>query len=248
MKKSIAFCIFTAFFSISSSSFSKDLGVEGKVWKIEERDLRERILQSAGNVDEKGIEQAFKKSVDDFYEGFPKRSFPQIERSETKFVDLTVTVQEDVIAPIKNPDTGKWQWKVIVQKGAKANPFDAPTEPAILFFFDGGDPEQAELLKRVVAKYPIVIPIEVAGNNLLKLSKELNKQILYGNEALTNRLKITHVPSFAYQGLGQYSRYLAVSAFARPFNLKQIEGVLQSVTPRINMPQVSEPINATPVK
>lgn len=245
MKKSRTISILvSALFAFSSiNAYSKDLGVQGKVWLIEERDIRERMVEGAARLDEENIKDEFRTSVDRFFNDMPRRELPTIDKGQTKFVDLSIVVKEDITAPIK--ENGAWTWKTIVAKGTRINPLDKVPMSGAMFFFDGGDIDQVELLNALLAKHPYtVIPIESGGRNLQNLIKQHNRQIFYASDAFIKRFQITNLPSLAYQGQGQYSPYLAVSAFPRPFDIRLVDSILQSAFPQLQKLTPKEAGNA----
>lgn len=218
---------------ISVNAGAVDLGVQGKIWPIAERDVRELMLEQLSATDEDKIQRKLQDSFDTFFDRLPKRTFLSPDKNNTKLVDVSITAQEDIVAPIKN-ELGLWVNTVVVKKGTVSNPLLIQPPTSALLFFDGADKEQVAVVERLMERFPYtVFPVETAGNNFKPLLEKFNRPLFFGNPEITDKFKITELPSLVYPSYGQSRGYLAVTSLSRPFNAKIYEKIIEEAFPSV---------------
>lgn len=210
--------------SISCNAAAVDLGVQGTIYPIAERDIREMLLESAAKVDWGQVQSGMVKRAETFGERLTPFTVGVARQTETLFSDPSIETTEDIYGPVKRAN-GSYAWDVIIPKGTKKNPLESTTWTQNLFLFNPNDPEQLELAKEVMDRFGLrVMPVLTRGNPQA-LGKEFNRPIFYANQALMDRFNIKSVPAMLGVGKDQYKNLVAVTYFSKPFDK---ELVLQS--------------------
>src|SRR5690606_8973494 len=96
-----------------AGAHAKDYGVQGQIWAIAERDMREVVLEQASRVDWSAKNQELEESARTYLDRLPKRFLPVAQKTTTVWTDPSVQTTEDVLAPVKQPD-GSFAWQVII--------------------------------------------------------------------------------------------------------------------------------------
>lgn len=226
MRKSVVTAALLAGFL--SHSIAMDLGVQGQVWPVTEIDFRQLMLESAGKVDLKAVQDEVKSSADKYFDGMPRRRLPSAEQTHTTFIDPSITVANDIMVPVADP-AGDYQWQVLFAKGTKVNPLEKYRPLTAMLYFDGSSEEQLKFVREALAANPMrIVPVEVAGANVKTLSKSFNRPIFYANEEMMARFKVTELPALLYPGSGDMSLFLGLTAFAAPYKQPELEAVWSS--------------------
>lgn len=200
-----------------SVSGAKDLGTQGTVWPITERDIRELVMESAARADWKGAEQDMKESADSYTDRLPRRTMVVAAKTETRWIDPSIKVDSDIKVPVKQAN-GEFAWQVLHKAGTMVNPLAVTRPNNAMLFFSGTDREQVALMKRLWAAAPgLIMPIDVSGSNVQKLSESAGFPVFYAHEAMLTRFNINRAPSLLYPGAGDRKLYLGLTTLSRPY-------------------------------
>lgn len=165
---------------------SGDLGVQGPIEEIEERDLIEEMQERASKIDwEKKKQQAYKRA----WKNIPITQLDHATEDRVRVIDPTVTVKEDII--VDNPHQ-KGEKLVLAKRGDKINPLQLRVFDRILVVFDPTDKKELEYVKnnytrwieeRATAPYTVVkllitsIDRDNGWEEIGKLSDSFNEPI-----------------------------------------------------------------------
>jgi hypothetical protein len=215
---------------------AKDLGVQGRVWPITERDMREVLMESAARADWDKAQEGLVESARTYFSRLPKRPMPTPLKTETHWVVPAITLDSDIRIPEKQTD-GSFAWKVLYPAGTVVNGLAYAVPDTAMLFFDGNDKDQVALVRQATAKYPAkFMAVEATGANVKEISELAGFPIYYGSPEILSRFQISKVPSVLYAGTGSHSLHLGVTEFARPFRLDVLEATVKHLLPK--------PINA----
>lgn len=200
-----------------SASCAKDLGVQGTVWPITERDIRELVIESAARADWKDVQKDMKESANSYAGRLPSRTMPVAAKTETRWIDPSIKVDSDIKVPVKQAN-GEFVWQVLHKAGTTVNPLSVTRPNNAMLFFSGTDREQVALMKRLWAAAPgMIMPIDVSGANVQKLSETAGFPVFYAHDAMLSRFNIDRAPSLLYPGAGDRKLYLGLTTLSRPY-------------------------------
>lgn len=198
-------------------SSAKDLGVQGTVWPITERDIRELVMESAARADWKEAQLGVKESANSYADRLPRRTMTVAAKTETRWIDPSIKVDSDIKVPVKQAN-GEYTWQVLHKAGTSVNPLAMTRPNNAMFFFSGTDREQVALMKRLWAAAPgLIMPIDVSGSNVQKLSESSGFPVFYAHDAMLARFSINRAPSLLYPGAGDRKLYLGLTTLSRPY-------------------------------
>ena len=222
---------------------AKDYGVQGNVFEIIEKDIRQSLMESAADADWKKAADEAQESAKTYIDRLPKRGFGTADKTFTTWVDPSMVLSSDIQAPMQQPD-GSYAWRVLHPKGTRVNPLQYSRPITGMFFFDGSKPEQVELLRELLEKEPFrLVPVEAGAGNLNTLSGDFQRPIFYASDAMLSRFQVRHLPSLLYPGDGERNLYLGVTAYAMPFSaatvLKTWSGFFTEAKPSSQKSQVT---------
>lgn len=215
----------TGFFALSlalgASASAKDLGVQGKIWDITEIDMRILVMQSAMRADFNSINNQRKDAAATYMDRLPKRAMALPERTETRWIDPSIEVENDLQSVDTDATTKDYKWVTLFKKGTRVNPLKVIKPVKALFFFDGTSEEQVEFAKQILREdqYGRVVLIEATGNNIKELTKAMGRPVFYLTDAMVRRFNINQAPSLLYAASGDYDGLLGLTSFAKPFDM-----------------------------
>lgn len=205
-----------------SLAYGKDFGVQGNIWPIVEKDIRQIIMESAADVDWTAIGDDVRKKAETFVERLPKRTLPEVEATRTVWVDPSIELSTDIQVPVKQPD-GSLSWEVLYKRGTKVNPLNYFRPVTAMLFVNTADEEQLGLAKAVAAIEPDRIMIVEAGQgDVKKASEAMARIVFHANDALLSRFSVRYLPTLVYPGTGAQREFIGVTSFARPFQVKEV--------------------------
>lgn len=220
--------------SCSVWACAKDLGVQGQVWNITERDMRELMMESAAGVDWDKVQKDTKENAEQYLDRLPKRVLATAPRDGLRWIDPSIVVPQDIQAPVKQPN-GQLVWQVIVRKGQKVNPLQHVRPVTALFFYDGADNAQFELVLALSRSVPDYFMFIESGRGQIKeASESLGRPVFHANDALLSRFEVSSLPSMVYPGSGAQAGLLGVATFAAPYR----EQAVRLLWPSFNSPGV----------
>jgi hypothetical protein len=223
MKTTLRSAIVVAVFSslalagASAPVFATDLGVQSKVWPITETDIRVVVLQQIAQAHLDGKLSQLQTQGKNYLNNLPPRALPLAEKTETSYMDPSIQLANDINAPVKAID-GSYTWQTLYHKGMKVNPLENQRFATSYLFFDGSNLEQRTWAANLAAD-PLnrVMPIDTTGTDFVETAKAFGRPVFYATDQLLERLHVTKTPTLVYQGEGQYSLYMAITTFSRPY-------------------------------
>lgn len=206
----------------AASSYAKDLGVQGNVWPIAERDIRQMLVEQAAEVDWSKVQDDVKESANTYLDNLPKRLMRPPAQTTTVWMDPSIELTSDIQVPVKGPD-GSYSWQVLAAKGSRINPLVESRPVTALLFFDGSDPDQLSAVEEVLKTEPgKVVPVETGQGNLRKSVERLGRPVFHANDAMVSRFQVRYLPTLVYPGMEARSLYLGITSFAAPFSAREI--------------------------
>lgn len=190
--------IFFAAIFISQSIMALDLGNNGKVFDVQEHDIREVILarlnhmKSEGSLDklEKALQEDMTKRIIR-----PKPVLLTTTRDpKAYYVNPEVMVNEDIVTP---------DGQLIAKKGGYINPFDYVTYRKTLFFFDADDAAQRVWVKKHYKDYELVKFILTKGD-IKEVSEDIGRIYFDMGGKLSRYYHLEHVPAVVVQDKKQW--------------------------------------------
>lgn len=201
---------------------AKDLGVQGNVFPIVERDIREMLAAQAAGVDWSVKQDEIQESAKRYLDDLPKRVLSVVDKTTTVWFDPSIVLTSDIQVPVKGAD-GEYTWQVLAAKGSRVNPLEQNRPVTAMFFFDGSDPDQLKLVEQVLMQETLrVVPVEAGRGSVRESHERLARPIFHANDAMVNRFQVRHLPTLVYPGSGQYRLNLGITSFARPFNAAEV--------------------------
>lgn len=214
------FFIFILMF-FSMVSFSKDLGVHGRLFEIEEMDMRLQMMLEAAKIDWKKYNDELKKSAENYADNLPHYSFKQSIINKTDYIDPEIKLNKDIYAPVKN-NNGKWEWRVLYSKGTKTNLLEHIQPNTRLFIFAGNNREQVEFAKKINSRFSEKVSLIMVNKNPLKLSEELGVPVYYITKEMIDYFEIEYLPVLIGIGSNKHKHKYAVTRFSFPYDIEVI--------------------------
>jgi conjugal transfer pilus assembly protein TraW len=221
----------------SVSVYAKDLGVQGTVWPIVERDIRQMMVEQAANVEWSKVQGEIADSGRAYLDNLPKRRMTSVESTSTVWLDPSIELTSDIQVPVKGAD-GSFSWQVLAAKGTRVNPL-AQTRPlTALLFFDGADPAQLSAVAAVLKTEPLrVVPVEAGRGSMRDNNERLARPVFHANDAMMGRFQVRSLPTLVYPGMADRALFLGVTSFAAPFSPREMLSAWPELT---QLPATSE--------
>lgn len=188
-----AFLLFTL---VSSSVLAEDdLGVVGKTYEIEERDLLEKIHAELAAMEADGRMAAEQERMQERAKAFVKRPpgafLPRANESEVYYHDPSVTAPFDVV------DQNN---QVIYPAGTVVNPLDYVSLTTPLVFFDGDDQLQAEWVRAFLGEEAYNYVPMMTNGPIIELMQDWNTRLYFDQHGrYAAQLGITALPAVVRQ-------------------------------------------------
>jgi len=208
--------------SIASVSFAADLGVHGRLYDIEEADMRKTLIGQASEVDWASKNQALAEDAKNWGANLPQFDLPKASETKTTYIDPSITLASDINAPVEQED-GSWEWQLLHPAGTKVNPLEQVRPINNMLFFDGDDEEQVEFALAALKAKPYKLMLVETSGNPDKLSKKILRPIYYANAKILERFGIRQTPSLLGVGEDLHRFELAVTTFATPYDVTMID-------------------------
>lgn len=204
---------------------AKDLGVQGDVYPIVERDLRQRIMQDLSKMDMQKYKKDMMEMPERFEKSMPIRDLPRVAKTSTRWLDMSITIPDDIQGPIKGPD-GEWVTAVIVPKGTRVNPLGNGANPQeVVLFFDGQDEAQVKFVEDVLKARPWdVLPVNTSGSPK-PASVRFERPVFFASDEQLKRFDIKATPSAMYAGEGKRDGLMGVTELAPPYTVKALNKI-----------------------
>lgn len=188
--------------------FAHNLGVHGKIYPIQEADLKEVIVKQASQVNWNKVGHELKTKTVNFTKDLSPANLPIATKNKTDYVDPSVALDRDI-----------WVGnKLLYKKGTWVNPLRFMRPHTDMLFFNANDEAQRQLALKLIEKHPYKIMLVVTQGDLGKLSKLLKMPVYYAYPRIIKRFHITQVPTLMGTGTGGHYLELALTHFAKPYH------------------------------
>lgn len=217
-------------------SQAKDLGVQGQLFPIQERDLRERLIESAAKVDWQKTQQGLKKDAENYTKNLTPFDLPRPQKSFVRWTDPSVEVAEDIKTPVFNESTKEYEMTVVYKKGTRVNPLAKYRPVSTLFFFDGRDSEQVEVAQRLVELNSLKIVPIATGGDVSKLTKAFKRPVFFAHKIMLDKAEVTHLPALVFPGENDRALNIGAAFFAKGTTASTIYNTWQFYTSKKTAP------------
>ena len=183
---------------ISQSIMALDLGNNGKIFDVQEHDIREVILARLNHMKSEGSLDKLQKALQEDMTKRIIRPKPVLLTTtrdpKAYYVNPEVMVNEDIVTP---------DGQLIAKKGIYINPFDYVTYRKTLFFFDADDKEQRAWVKKHYKDYEFVKFILTKGD-IKEASENIGRIYFDMGGKLSRYYHLEHVPAVVVQDKKQW--------------------------------------------
>jgi conjugal transfer pilus assembly protein TraW len=199
-----AFFLLAVFAATDGMAAIRTLGTFGNTYPIAEKNAIEEMKKKAAQTDwSKHLDKEKQAKAVKNFRPQNLRSLPRVTDPETFLVDMTYSLEFDIIDQ---------RGVLIYPKGFTFNPLDYMDYPRTLVFIDGSDKDQVQWLKS--SEYVGTAMILVTDGVFWDVRKELNRHVYYATNQIIDRLGVKAVPSIAYQS-GRYMEIKEVDVEAK---------------------------------
>ncbi|MBM64144.1 MAG: hypothetical protein CL484_14440 [Acidobacteria bacterium] len=203
---------------------TQDLGILGPTWEIEEPDMRLAMVAEAHGVDWASINDGLADQARHHTRDIPDWYLPIAEHTETRHVDPSYTLEEDIEALLRQPD-GSYQWGVLYEAGTRVNPLEHVRPDNWLLVVDLRVDDQRQLAMALKERHPINLTIIATAGDPGELATDIGRAVYFAEEWHFRRLGITHTPSLA--GVRDDNPHaVEVTHFAYPYAVEPLEEYL----------------------
>ncbi len=181
-------------FSLSVTSWAKDLGVFGAVYDIAEKDALKEIEEKAKEtdvnrfIDRQELVRKLKSYAPDDLRAV--KDIPPARKDRTFLVDMKYTLGLD-IADEKGT--------VIYPKGYAFNPLSYVTYPKTIVVLNGASPAQLAWFKNSGLNEDLGVKLLITDGSYAVLSKDLKRPVFYASKAVIDVFQIEATPSVVKQ-------------------------------------------------
>lgn len=178
--------LLTLLFLLSFPLESKDLGIQGHTFPIEEENLKKVIQKRALQLSPKTLQTQSEKVIKNLIkEETLFQKLPHIQEATTRrsfFYDPTFMVEEDIFEA---------NGSLLYERGTTIHPLKEITLDSGLLFFDGQNPTHIKWAERQIGAFKWIL---VSGNPI-KLQEEKERPVFFDQGATyTKKFAIKQVP------------------------------------------------------
>lgn len=165
------------------------LGSAGQVYDIAEKDAVKEMQKKAMEID---WQKYFAGAPDKARKYRPEQqvSLPRAEKNNTRLVDLTYTLEEDVPMP---------DGSGVYPKGYSINPLELTAFPETMIVLNGSDREQVQWFKQSSHRNDPAVFILLTDGDFSSLEKDLKRPVYFATSQITDKFDIRSVPSVVRQ-------------------------------------------------
>ncbi len=212
---------------VCSQVMGANLGVKGRIYSIDEVDMRLALTASASQVDWEAIHKGLEDQGKHYAENLPAFEVPPASENRIRWYDLSITLTQDIVY-LEQGEDGHYREKVLAPAGTTMNPFEHVRPITRRLYFDGRSEAQVRFVQSMVETNPLVTPIATAGNPQ-KLTELFGVPVSYAKEWELGRFNITHTPSLIGPGAGAHATELAIYEFGVPYTLETLDQALKEM-------------------
>lgn len=206
-------------------AFTKDFGVVGESYPIEEEDGRLTMLKSASRVDWGDINNKLKSQAENYFINLEGVKTEAAERFEIKFFDLSITATKDILGPVIN--NGVIEWVAVVKKGQTVNPLDHIPSGFYTVYVDLSNKFQIQLIEDLLFKHKKNIRVIGINGNPKDASNRLGRMVYMGTKELLDKEKVRYTPTFSWPTQKNGEKLMGYAAFPYPYSADSVLEVLE---------------------
>lgn len=210
---------------------ARDLGTHGRVWPVTERDFREEFVKAAEKVNWGEIQDGLRKDAETWLDRRPAYEMGKADTSATTWLDLTYILDRDIQIPEFDVQTGEYYWVMLYPKGTVVNPLDYQRPHDAMVFFDARDPQQLEMVQRLIAPDPYRWMLIQSAGNPEKTAQRVGRPVFHLDPLLTERFQVRKVPAIVFAGNGEHRRLYGKTYLAAPYTEDDLRAVRELAFP-----------------
>ncbi|RZI47498.1 type-F conjugative transfer system protein TraW [Rickettsiales endosymbiont of Peranema trichophorum] len=181
--------------SISVMGYTKDFGVIGSTWNIEEKDgiesIKEKLVEMEKTGELEAHNQEILRRIKDGVLHPGGLGIPRAQQTRVFRYDPTVTIQED----LKDAEG-----KVLRKAGSTFNPLDVVHMPYKLIFFNGEEEQQVQYALRRYNEEEIKPKLILTDGSPIDMEKEYGVEVYFDQIGLlVEKLDIRALPAIVKQ-------------------------------------------------
>jgi len=186
---------------LSIDCFAIDLGVKGRVYNVDEVDIRIVIMQMiAEKVDIEEHKKEMVKKADEFYRNLPRHELLLSKKKEVTYIDPTKVYEDDYWSLDENN-----KWIKLVKAGDEVNWLEHNPSPMPVFFiFDYQSSIQRELASYIVKLRVPFLKVIFIGGDIKGANDKLGYPLTYLNQTVIDEYDIKYVPLVIKRGRGEF--------------------------------------------
>lgn len=199
--------------SMAPSVYAHDLGVFGRVWPIQEVDLKQVIAKQLSKINTKAINLKLKKQAIHFGENLPPNKLPNSLQTKTTYIDPSIALKKDIIV----------RGRMLYKKGTWVNPLKTVRPSKNMLFFNAVDDKQLHFALQALKAHPYRLMLVATKGNPVALAKKIHRPVYYATKGIVKRFHIKAVPSLLGVGSGNNEYDLAVTTFSAPYSIRLVK-------------------------
>lgn len=189
-------CVALALPAASFAAKVVNLGKAGNTYPVQEKDLGE-VIRARGQQVKPQLDKMATAKLQAMKNYKPKdlKRLPTVKINQTRLVDMTYTVKEDIPWIDQN---GRYLG-VLYPKGYKFNPLVYRPYKKILVVINGNDPNQINWFASSVYAKDIRVNLLLSDGNYYTVSQKLRRPAMYLGSEVSSAFHLRAVPSIVYQ-------------------------------------------------
>jgi hypothetical protein len=187
-----------------------DLGVKGKVFDIDEIDIRLVIMEMVSSkLDVEEHQKDMIKKSDNYYRKLPHFDLLLSRKNEVNYIDPTKVYEDDYWSLSEDN-----KWVKLVESGQEINWLEHTIgSTPIYFVFDYDSEIQREIAKGVVKLKSPFLKVVFIGGDLKKANSDLGFSLTYLNSTLVAEYDIEYTPLVIKRGSGDFKNHFKKTRF-----------------------------------
>lgn len=221
MKIAVGFLLFTL---MNNIVWANDLGHYGRVWGIEEVNVKQVIANQLAMKNTLKSAKVLRKSLKTLGEHFPSMHLPTARHRLTSYYDPSIALKTDIVV----------RGRLLYRKGTWVNPLKVVRPIQDMLYFDGRDKQQLDFAIKALRHYPTRLMLVETGGDPIKLSANLHRPVYYARRAIISRFHIVKVPSLLGVGVGLHQYDLSVTTLTPKATMKTLNTCWHGCPARTN--------------
>lgn len=208
----------------TATGAQQDLGVQGRIWAIDEPDMRLVMALEASGIDWASKQERLREQTQNFTATIDGWQIPAAEHTLTRYIDPSITIQEPIEGYVRQPD-GSFRWDVLHPAGTTVNPLAIARPLTWQLLIDATSDAQLEMAEQIMLKHYRTVTLVLTRGDPGKLAKSWDYPVYFAQEQHFTRFGVTHTPSLV--GVSpERPLELQVTHFAYPYQAELVESLL----------------------